>query len=72
MTWTVYNINGGGWLFLFIFFFKESHFDPFFPRNPWMETQLCDFHESIDFIFGKEVKMIHIYQCIIHTVKNIF
>lgn len=37
-----------------------------------METQLCDFHESIDFIFGKEVKMIYIYQRIIHTVKNIF
>ena len=39
----------GGTVFLFILFFKESNFDPFFPRNPWMETQLCAFHQSIDF-----------------------
>lgn len=45
--------------FQVVFFFKEFYFDPFSPRNPWVETQLCGCHKSIDFIIGKEVKMIH-------------
>lgn len=73
MTWTVYNIyvrEGGVVCFCLFCFSKNLILILSFPEIP-EETQLCDFRESIDFIFGKEVKMTHIYQCIIHTVKNI-